>query len=148
MDAKYYLDAAYRLDTRINSKLEAISYLNDLATKCTTTYSDMPHSPNRGSSRMEETIVKIIDLENSINEDIDKLVELKRIIHKIIASVREPELATLLELRYLSFKSWEQIAVTMDYSIRYIHKLHARALESCVVPEKICENEKVDTKRH
>ena len=136
MDAKYYLDAAYRIDTRINSKLEAIRYLNDLATKCTTTYSDMPHSPNRGSSRMEETIVKIIDLENSINKDIDELVELKKIIHEIIASVKKPELATLLELRYISFKSWEQIAVIMGYTHRHIHNLHTRAIDKCIVPEK------------
>ena len=85
MDAKYYLDAAFEVDTRINSKVEALGYLNDLATRCTTTYSDMPHSPNRGSSRMENTIVKIIDLENSINDDIDELISSLKIgIEKLV----------------------------------------------------------------
>ena len=37
MTAKEYLGQAYRLDQRINSKLEQVGSLSDLATKVTTT---------------------------------------------------------------------------------------------------------------
>ena len=128
MDAREYLNQGYKLDQRINSKLEALSNLNDLSTKCTATYSDMPRNPNRGSSRTEDTIVKIIDLEHSINDDIDRLVDLKRDIIKLIGAVKEPELQMLLELRYVCYKTWEQVAVEMYYSIQHIHRLHDKAI--------------------
>lgn len=47
--------------------------LNDLATKCTSTISDMPRNPNHGGSRMEEAILKIIELEDCLKKDIEKL---------------------------------------------------------------------------
>ena len=62
MTAKEYLGQAYRLDQRINSKLEQIASLNQLATKCTSTISGMPGSPNRSTSTMADAISKIIDL--------------------------------------------------------------------------------------
>ena len=49
------------------------------------TLAAMPKSPNRDGSRMEDAIIKIIDLENEINQDMMKLVELKKdIIRRII----------------------------------------------------------------
>ena len=93
--------------------------------------SDMPGGGNRNVYRMQDIIGKIIDLENEINADIDQLVDLKRDIVAIIKAVENPEYQTLLELRYLCFKTWEQIAVDMGYELRYLHKLHHRALGSC-----------------
>ena len=60
--AKKYLSQAFGLNQRIESKIDQIAVLNDLATKATVTYSDMPKSPNRDGSRMEDAIIKIIDL--------------------------------------------------------------------------------------
>ena len=70
MTAKEYLLQAHYLDERITSKTQQIAALNELATKCTSTISDMPKSPNRGGSRMEDCIIKIIDLEEKLNNDI------------------------------------------------------------------------------
>ena len=75
-------------------------------------------------------ILSIIELEAEINEDICKLVQTKKdIVHKIKA-VQNTEYQTLLELRYLCFKSWEQIAVDMGYELRWLYRLHHRALDA------------------
>lgn len=129
MTAKEYLSQARFLDMRINSKIQQIASLNDLATKCTSTISDMPRNPNRGGSRMADAIVKIIDLEEAINRDIDALVDLKREIMSTIKSVSNTEYQTILEKRYLCFISWEQIAVDMNYSMQYAFRMHDRALK-------------------
>lgn len=142
VSAKEYLLQAFRLDQRINSKLEQIVSLRDLATKATSTLSDMPHSPNRNTGSMENSICKMIDLESEINNDIDELVDLKREIVFFIRDIHNPEYQTLLELRYLCFISWEQIAVNMGYELRYLYKIHGRALEECECLLK------EDTKRH
>lgn len=134
MTAKEYLSQAYRLDQRINSKLEQVSSLSELATKVTTTFSDMPKNPNHATSKMADSIIKIIDLQAEINHDIDCLVDLKREIVKIIKAVENTEYQTLLEKRYLCFETWEQIAVDMGYSIQHIYRLRDKALEKIFIP--------------
>ena len=128
MSAKDYLAQAYRLDQRINSKLDQIQSLNELATKCTSTLSDMPRNPNRATSSMAETIEKIIDLQNEINHEIDHLVNLKRQIFDFINSIDNQEYKDLLEKRYLCFYTWDKISSDLNYSLRWIHIMHSKAL--------------------
>ena len=127
MTAKEYLGQAYRLDQRINSKLEQVLSLRELTTKATATMSDMPGGGSRN-------VYKIVDLENEINADIDKLVDLKREMVAVIKAVENPEYQTLLELRYLCFKTWEQIAVDMKYSTRNVYMLHDAAISAIKIP--------------
>lgn len=138
MKVKEYLAQAYRLDQRINSKLEQIVSLRELATKATSTLSDMPTSGTRNLQSMEGAIAKMVDLEAEINNDIDELIDLKRGIVNLIKQVQNTEYQTLLELRYLCFKTWEQIAVDMGYSSRNMFYIHDKALDSIKVPESIC----------
>ena len=135
MTAKEYLSQARFLDDRINSKIQQISSLNELATKCTATISDMPHGLNSGGSTMADAVCKIVDLQEEINMDIDSLVDLKRDIVKTIKSVQNPEYQIILELRYLCFKTWEEIAVQMNCSIDNVFKIRKNALKSVVIPE-------------
>ncbi len=127
--AKAYLEQAYHIDARINSKLEQVHALRELATKASVGYSDMPGSPNRRTDKLESIMAKIIDYENEINNDIDKLVDLRKEIGSVINRVPNLDYQTLLEQRYISFKTWEQIAVFMNYNLRWIYKLHSAALE-------------------
>ena len=130
MTTKEFLNQAYRIDQRINSKLEQIISLHALATKATSTLSDMPVSKTESQSKMAEIIAKIVDLEAEINRDIEKLMEIKQNIVSTIKKVQNPELQTLLELRYLCFRTWEQVALEMDYSIQHIFRIHDKALKS------------------
>ena len=113
MTAKEYLSQARLLDARINAKIQQVSALNDLATHATATLTGMPRNPSRSESRMAEAVVKIIDLQNEINHDIDELVDLKREITRRVKSIPNTEYQFLLEKRYLCFMPWEKIAVDM-----------------------------------
>ena len=136
MTAKEYLSQAYRLDQRIRSKQEQIAVLNDLATSCTATMSGMPSSPNRGNSRMADAVCKIVDLQESIAADMEKLVDLKAEIVSIIKAVDCIEYQLILEKRYISDKSWPEIAVDLGYKMRHLYKLHDEALNSIKIPEE------------
>lgn len=130
MTAKEYLSQAYRIDQRVNIKLHQVESLRDLATRATSTLGTEPVSGTRNVHRLEDTIDKIIDLENEINSDIDRLVDLKRDVMETIGEVQDPNCQMLLELRYLSFKSWDEIADEMNYTSRWVHILHSKALVS------------------
>ena len=129
MNTKDYLSQAYRIDQRINSKLAQVMSLRDLLGKATGTLSRAPKAATPNPHSMEDTIAKMVDLENEINEDIDVLVDLKAEIMRRIKRVENTEYQTILELRYLCFKRWEEIAVDMGYSLRRVYELHDCALE-------------------
>jgi hypothetical protein len=131
MTAKEYLGQAYRIDQRINSKIEQIRSLHELAAKATSTLSDAPRSASPNLQPMEDIIAKIVDLETEINRDVDALVDVKRDMVALIKQVENLEQQTLLELRYLCFKRWEQIAADMSYSIQHTFRLHEQA-QKCV----------------
>ena len=137
MTVKEYLGQAYRLDQRINSKLEQLESLNGLATKCTSTLTGMPKNLSRSTSMMADAVAKIVDLQAEINRDIDLLVDLKCEMVRVIKNVEHAEYQTLLELRYLCFKTWEQIAVDMNYSIDNVYRIHRKALCAVSIPKSI-----------
>lgn len=126
--AKEYLGKAFLIDQRINSKLEQVQSLRSLATRATSILSDMPKAHGNTHSR-ENIVVKIIDLENEINSDIDSLIDLKAEIISKIKMVPNVEHQMLLELRYICFKSWESIAEDMKFSPPHIFRLRNTALK-------------------
>ena len=135
MTAKEYLNQAYWLDRRIDSKLEQLSALKDMATKTTSIISADVVSHTRNVHSMQDIIAKIIDMQAEINADIDRLVDLKRDIMQVVKAVDNPELQTLLELRYLCFKDWPDIACEMHCSESNVYKVHSRALQAVRVPK-------------
>jgi len=78
MKVKEYLSQAIWLDQRINNKLEQLETLRALAMRVTVNFTEQKVAGgNDVSSPMEKTVTKIIDLQKEINEDIDRLVNLK-----------------------------------------------------------------------
>lgn len=130
MNAKEYLSQAIWLDQMIDSKLEQLETLKSLSMKVTTSFTQEKISGGTvEKSRMENTIVKVIDLEHEINEDIDRFVDLKRDIQDTINKMENINYQLLLEMRYLSGKNWEEIAEQLNYNNRTVFKVHGRALK-------------------
>lgn len=136
MTAKEYLNQAYHIDRRVESKLAQIESLYSLATRVTSVFSNTPHNCNLNNRSLEKTISKIVDLKKSIDDDIDKLVDLKCEITKAINEIENIEYRTILEMRYLGFKTWEEIAVALSYDVRHIYRLHGQALEKIKISER------------
>ena len=134
MTAREYLGQAYRLDQRINSKLEQVSSLHALATKATSTISDMPGSPNRNNNRMEDIVVKIIELENEINADIDLLVTFKKEVPLVIESVSNMDERMVLRYRYVHNFTWSKIGDELNADERTVRRWHKLALSHITIP--------------
>ena len=129
MTAREYLSQAYNLDRRIENRLEQLASLRQLATKTTNILKSDRVSTTRVTTGFQETIARMIDMEEEINAEIDRLVDLKAELRQVICSVPDPEAQMLLELRYLCFKPWKEIAEAMNYHVRHIYRIHDRALE-------------------
>ena len=130
MNAKEYLSQAIWLDQMIDSKLEQLATLKSLAMKVTSSFTkEKICGGNIEKSKMESTMVKVIDLEHEINADIDRLVNLKKDIQDTINKMDDINQQLLLELRYLSGKGWDEIAASMGYDPRTVYRIHGKALK-------------------
>ena len=134
MNAKEYLSQAYHIDQIINCKTEHIRSLKELARKVNSVISDSPKD-NYDKQIMEKNVVTMLDLEREISNDVSDLLKLKKEIISVIKCIDNPEHKTLLELRYLCFNKWDDIALLMKYSRDTVYKIHQQALQN--VSEKL-----------
>ncbi|WP_101695425.1 hypothetical protein [Dorea phocaeensis] len=130
MAAKEYLKKIARMESYIQSKKERLAVLKEMSSGISSPkFDDMPRNPNKGRSRLEETILKYIDLENEIKEDEKKLEYEKLYLLEAIGRIEEPEYQTILISRYFKYQSWNDIANSLFYTKRWLYSLHGRALE-------------------
>lgn len=127
MTKKEYLSQVYKMDKRIRILQGKIEKL-----RASLEY----HSPSLESGggggspdKMPDTISKIMEYEQHAAQlqaaYVDKYIEIDRAIH----SVEDDTLREVLERRYLLYQKWEQIAQEMHKDIRWIYRLHGRALD-------------------
>jgi DNA-directed RNA polymerase specialized sigma subunit len=128
MNAKQYLRQVRRLDNTVNAKLEQVEVLRAMTTRMTANLTADKVQESNILDKIPTLICKIVDLENEITNDIDKLIDLKTEVMRKIDSIQNDDYRLLLTLRYLNFKTWEQIAVEMNFDYSWIHRLHAKAL--------------------
>ena len=140
MTAKEYLSQARRLDQRIGSKLEQMATLRSLAQKVTISLCGERVSHTRNVSSLEDTILRLMETENEMNQSIDALLNLRIEIGKQISTLDDPDCILVLEKRYLCYQSWEKIAADLTCTVRWVHRLHAKALQS--MNQLLCEKEK------
>jgi len=136
MTSKEYLNQAFRIDRRILAKTEQLESLRAVMVRTSKALTGMPGNPNKDRSQLEETMVKALELERMIKEDTERLMDLKREITLAVREVDDVQCQMLLELRYLCFRTWEEIAAELDCSVRNVHFMHGRALGMVKVPKK------------
>lgn len=129
-DAKSFLKRVRIYDTHINSKLEDLHHLKDLATKVTTSYGAEPVACSGNSDKIGDVVACIVDLENEINREIDAFIDLKRQANDVINKVKHPDQLKVLYLRYFQYKQWEQIALEMCMTYRNVCYIHGNALQT------------------
>ena len=141
LTAKEYLSQAYRLDQRINSKLEQVEKLRALTRRTTVSYDGERVSRTRNVSSMEDAIIRLMEAEHTLNREIDRFVDTKREIQQTIDLVADADCRVLLEFRYLCMKPWSDVAGAMEVSKPHAFTLHRRALdmvESVLRTRRVC----------
>jgi len=128
VDTKEYLSQAYRIDQRINNKIEEAERLRSLAENVTTTFSETGSCGVFDPQSKENIITKLLDLNSEIQKEIEYLLDLKKNIREKIKTISKPEFRMILEMRYINFYSFEQIANEMHYNLHYIFNMHRKAL--------------------
>lgn len=142
LNAKEYLNRVRFADISINTRSDELYHLK---------LKSLQVSPQSQGERVQSSgsggdftkiIDKIVLLQDKINEEIDLLVELKEQARTLIHMLTDERYKTVLTEYYLNHKTWEQVADCMNYDLRYVYKVHGRALQA------FSEILKEDIKRH
>ena len=128
--AKTYLNKIRLYDARIENGLQELSDLEEMVTRITPVLKQDVVSSSSSQDKLGDTVAKIADLRVKINQDVDAFVDLKREAMGMLAKVEKPEYYDILHKRYVEYQSLEQIAVSMNYTYRWIRRLHGRALQA------------------
>ncbi|WP_025728417.1 DUF1492 domain-containing protein [Atopobacter phocae] len=77
----------------------------------------------------DDQYLKILELEESIKERVDKLVDFKVELSQMIKQVDDQLSQIILSYRYLSGQTWQEIADIIHHDVRYTQKLHGKAMQ-------------------
>lgn len=81
-----------------------------------------------GNDQMTRLIAQCEKMTARITDRAEKLEQLREEIEAQIQKVPHPKYRFVLTERYELCLTWEQIAEDLDVSVRYVYKLHGRAL--------------------
>lgn len=128
LTAKEYLQQARSLDMLINAKQDELYALRLTATSVfSPALGDKVKSG--GTNNTMQIVDKIIALQETINREIDRLVDLKAEMREKIARVYNPQLIAVLTDKYINGFTLEQIAERMDVAHKTVYRLHGQALQ-------------------
>lgn len=131
MTAKEYLMQIHLLNEEIKANRRRMRELeSDIGGVRAIDYSGDKVSGSNESDPMASNIARLVDLEKKIG---DETVELQEMKDKIIGEIRQLDDAryvTLLTMRYVHCDRWEQIAVDMHLTIRWVYQMHGEALRA------------------
>ena len=128
MQAKEFLKKIIQIDMLIDSKLEQITEFRSRLTSIGCATDNERVQTSLKGDKITDTIAKIMELEELVNDDIDKLTEYKLQARELIEGLENNVEKIVLYKRYFECKPFEQIAVECNYSWRQIHRIHGTAL--------------------
>ena len=128
MTVKEYLGQAYRLSLKIDSNMQEIAYLRDVATRGTSRRLATQQSGTEGRSFMENTVVKLVDLERAVEADQRRLALARQQVAAVIGYLPEGSCRKLLTLRYVDCREWLEVAVNLGLCWERMQRLHSKAL--------------------
>ena len=132
MNVKEYLNQARCLNELIRSNEKEIADLRlSLSSISGIDYSkDRVQTTKQNDASFVNLIAKILEFEDVIKADIEKLLSLKLEIRNVIDSVKDNEQRLILRCRYLNCMKWDEICEEIGVSDRTAHRIHKNALEN------------------
>ena len=128
MKAINYLKQIKSMDAKINADIEELASLEALATRTTSVLGGERVQSSGSQQKMADCVAKIVDMQKQVNEEIDRYIEYKKDARELLSEC-DSECITLVSKRYFQFKTWEEIAVDMNFTYQWVSGgLHQKAL--------------------
>ena len=146
INTKQYLGQITRLNRQIQNKLTEIYQL-----RCMSTNASAPPAKNdkvmvsKNDDILGDIVGKIVDKEREVDKLVDSFIEKRDTIISQIDGIENDDMYHVLHLRYVAGKTFEEIRVSTNWSIRQVHRLHGNAISAF---EKMYGDQYLGTKCH
>lgn len=110
---------------------EELEYWRSKSERMTREMCGQPSGSGSGD-KVSASVEKILELEEKLSQKHADLMERKAQIEAAIDSLSNETYRLILKLKYINGNTWEQIAVKLDCTYRWVLYLHGRALQSFI----------------
>ena len=125
MTAKQYLNRVRRIDKEIEALLRLVQRTRESLETVTQNYD----SDGAQSTKNPHKYDRLVELESLVDEKIDQQIALKAEILATIMKLHDRRQRLVLMEYYVEMKTWEQVAVDLNYSYMHITRIHGYALK-------------------
>ena len=129
METKEYLQQIGRYDRLINNKLVELAQYRSMACSVSAVKNDERVQSSPSSDTMDKIVSKIEQMENEIDMLVDRYIDNKRIIISQIDGMSDEMTYQILFSRYVEQKTFEKMAIEMNYCYKQIIRRHGKALQ-------------------
>ena len=132
MTPKNYLQQYGHAVLRAEAAMEHLEKLQSMATRITPNYGgEGGGSHQSGDEKLVDAVSKIIEAKNRVSDELEMLEATEHEVIETINNVEDSTLSMLLYERYINGKTFEAIAVQMNFCYYHIvHRLHPKALKA------------------
>ena len=109
--------------------MDHLEELKSMATRITPNYDGEGGGTHQDGDKLGAAVASIIEAKSRVSDELEMLCATEREVIDTINKVKDTTLNTLLYERYINGKTFEQIAVQLNYSWRQTCRLHGAALE-------------------
>ena len=136
MTPKEYFQECLKLDNKISEKQNQLDLIK--ASFVSAVKIKDINVQTSGENGYENHLATLFDFNDEINMDVDKLVNYKLKLSLEVNQLEDDRYRMILSERYFKGKRFEQIAVDRNYDIRWVYRLHGKALQAFhdLYPEK------------
>lgn len=136
MTPREYLRQSYRLDQKINSDIAEAARLREMAASVGSPGFEEHYNPNRPTeASFVRCLERVWEMEQTINAEIDKLVDLKEQIRSVIDQAENTDEQLVLRYRYVHNWTWKRIGDVLHADARTVRRWHDDALLHVTMPE-------------
>lgn len=126
--AKAFFQQLWDIEKQVMVKAEQIERLKSLATKVTAAMSEVNSKPSGASRSTEDAMVKIIDLQNELSAEVNRLLDLKCEAYAIIRQIPNEKQRRSLEYRFLNCNTMEKVGEKLGCSTYWARETIKAAL--------------------
>ena len=138
--AKKFLKKIRWIDNEIDALIEDKKSYMDLATKRTSTWDGCGVHNSGCKDQKAEVTAKIADIENEICAKIDRLLDYKKKVSKVIEQIEDKECQKILVLKFARYMPMVDIADKMNMDRSTVYRKYNKAIKA--VQEILSESDK------
>lgn len=128
--AQVFLEQVERLDSIVTNKLIEKQQWKAIALGITANMEGERVQSSGSQSKMADAIAKCVDIEAEIDRAVDNLIDIKKEVIQIIEKLDSATEYNVLHMRYIQYKSLQDIADHYGRDYGWVTTTHGRALKN------------------